>query len=85
MAEEGWTAEEAMNEMRSFGLTHTHDFICPSLAKYEREFPDRSKNSPTLTKGRTRPPPSSARHSDNSDNKKGRTLTSALSRNAPTQ
>jgi hypothetical protein len=56
MAEEGWTAEEAMNEMRSFGFTHTHDFISPKLAKYEREFPDRLKNSPALKEERDRHP-----------------------------
>jgi tyrosine-protein phosphatase SIW14 len=56
MAEEGWTADEAMNEMRSFGFTRSHHFICPSLAKYEREFPDRLKNSPVLKEERDRHP-----------------------------
>jgi tyrosine-protein phosphatase SIW14 len=56
MAEEGWTADEAMNEMRSFGFTRSHHFICPSLAKYEREFPDRLKNSPVLADERARHP-----------------------------
>jgi tyrosine-protein phosphatase SIW14 len=54
MAEEGWTADEAMNEMRSFGFTRSHHFICPSLAKYEREFPERLKNSPVLADERAR-------------------------------
>ena len=56
MAEEGWTADEAMNEMRSFGFTRSHHFICPSLAKYEREFPDRLRNSPVLADERARHP-----------------------------
>jgi protein-tyrosine phosphatase len=45
MAEEGWTADEAMTEMESFGFTKSHHFICPSLAHYEREFPERLKNN----------------------------------------
>jgi tyrosine-protein phosphatase SIW14 len=56
MAEEGWTADEAMNEMRSFGFTRSHHFICPSLAKYEKEFPERLKNSPVLADERARHP-----------------------------
>jgi protein tyrosine/serine phosphatase len=43
MAEQGWSAEEAMNEMESFGFTRSHHFICPSLAGYERDFPRRFK------------------------------------------
>jgi protein-tyrosine phosphatase len=49
MAEEGWTAEEAMKEMKSFGFTKSHHIICPSLARYEKEFPDRLKNDPEFT------------------------------------
>jgi tyrosine-protein phosphatase SIW14 len=45
MAEEGWTADEAMIEMRSFGFTRAHHFLCPSLAGYEKGFPERLKNS----------------------------------------
>jgi tyrosine-protein phosphatase SIW14 len=48
MAEEGWTADEAMTEMKSFGFTQSHHFICPSLAHYEQEFPERLKNSPAF-------------------------------------
>lgn len=54
MAEQGWTAEEAMKEMESFGFTRSHHFICPGLAKYEREFPERLKKSPAFEKERTR-------------------------------
>jgi protein-tyrosine phosphatase len=48
MAEEGWTADEAMTEMKSFGFTKSHHFICPSLARYEQEFPERLKKKPAF-------------------------------------
>lgn len=48
MAEQGWTADEAMNEMRSFGFTASHHLICPSLARYERSFPERLKDDPVF-------------------------------------
>jgi protein-tyrosine phosphatase len=58
MAEEGWTADEAMTEMKSFGFTRAHHFICPSLAAYEKHFPGRLKSSPAFEDER-------ARHSHN--------------------
>jgi protein tyrosine phosphatase (PTP) superfamily phosphohydrolase (DUF442 family) len=48
MADEGWTAEEAMREMQKFGFTEVHHFICPSLASYELSFPKRLKSSPAF-------------------------------------
>lgn len=48
MAEEGWTANEAMNEMRSFGFSRSHHVICPGLARYEQEFPRRFKEDPAF-------------------------------------
>jgi len=48
MAEEGWSADEAMKEMRAFGFSQAHHYICPGLARYEREFPERLKNSPAF-------------------------------------
>jgi protein-tyrosine phosphatase len=54
MAEEGWTADEAMTEMRSFGFTRSHHLICPSLAKYEQSFPERLKNSAAFADERAR-------------------------------
>jgi tyrosine-protein phosphatase SIW14 len=54
MAEENWTAEEAMNEMRSFGFTQSHHYICPSLAHYEKEFPQHLKSNPIFEEERTR-------------------------------
>ena len=54
IAEEGWTADEAMNEMRSFGFTRSHHLICPSLAGYEKHFPDHLKNDAVFAEERTR-------------------------------
>jgi protein tyrosine/serine phosphatase len=48
MAEEGWSADEAMNEMKAFGFTSSHHAICPSLAHYEKSFPKRLKTSPAF-------------------------------------
>jgi tyrosine-protein phosphatase SIW14 len=54
MAEEGWTADEAMNEMKSFGFTQSHHFICPSLAGYEKSFPERLKSAAAFAEERER-------------------------------
>ncbi len=48
MAEEGWTAEEAMREMKAFGFSRVHHALCPSLAGYEKHFPERLKSSPAF-------------------------------------
>jgi tyrosine-protein phosphatase SIW14 len=48
MAEEGWSADEAMKEMQAFGFSWAHHYTCPGLARYEREFPERLMNSPAL-------------------------------------
>jgi protein-tyrosine phosphatase len=45
MADEGWSADEAMNEMRTFGFTRAHHLICPGLARYEKHFPERLKKN----------------------------------------
>ena len=45
MAEEGWTADEAMKEMRTFGFSTMHHAMCPGLAGYEADFPQRLKTS----------------------------------------
>jgi tyrosine-protein phosphatase SIW14 len=54
MAEEGWTADEAMNEMRSFGFTRSHHFICPSLASYEKHFPEHLRDDAAFADERAR-------------------------------
>jgi len=43
MAEQGWSAEDAMKEMHNFGFNTFHHAICPGLAGYERSFPERLK------------------------------------------
>lgn len=48
MAEQGWTAEEARQEMVTWGANWFHRFICPGLASYERGFPARFKTSPVF-------------------------------------
>jgi protein tyrosine/serine phosphatase len=45
MAEEGWSADEAMNEMRDFGFNRAHHMICPGLAGYEKSFPERLRKN----------------------------------------
>jgi hypothetical protein len=45
MSEEGWSAEEAMSEMKAFGFSRSHHLICPTLAHYEHTFPEHLKSS----------------------------------------
>jgi protein-tyrosine phosphatase len=45
MSEEGWSAEEAMREMKKFGFSGSHHLICPTLSHYEHEFPEHLKSS----------------------------------------
>jgi protein tyrosine phosphatase (PTP) superfamily phosphohydrolase (DUF442 family) len=45
IAEEEWSADEAMQEMKAFGFSRVHHFMCPGLADYEKEFPERLKSS----------------------------------------
>ena len=44
MAGEGWSADEALNEMAKFGFDWEHHMICPTLERFERSFPQRLKN-----------------------------------------
>ena len=43
MAMEGWSAEEAMKEMKAFGFSTLHRAMCPGLADFEEGFPKRLK------------------------------------------
>jgi tyrosine-protein phosphatase SIW14 len=45
IADEGWTAAEALNEMQSFGFTGVHHAICPGLESYVKSFPERLKKN----------------------------------------
>jgi tyrosine-protein phosphatase SIW14 len=56
VAEEGWTADEAMIEMRSFGFSRAHHLLCPGLAGYEKEFPERLEKDPAFEEERARHP-----------------------------
>ena len=40
MAVEGWTRQEAREEMNKFGF---HHYVCASLVRYENHFPERLK------------------------------------------
>jgi len=48
MAEQGWTADEAMREMQQFGFSTVHHFICPRLASYEKSFPQHLNSNPAF-------------------------------------
>jgi tyrosine-protein phosphatase SIW14 len=55
MAEDGWTAKQAMLEMHTFGYTWYHHFMCPGLARYENSFPNRLQHDPALSGLRSDP------------------------------
>ena len=57
MAEEGWSADEAMNEMKTFGFNRFHRTICPGMADYEESFPERLKTSTAFKELGQRPAP----------------------------
>jgi tyrosine-protein phosphatase SIW14 len=44
ISEEGWSADEALNEMKVFGFTGVHHAICPGLSDYVKGLPERLKN-----------------------------------------
>jgi protein tyrosine phosphatase (PTP) superfamily phosphohydrolase (DUF442 family) len=48
ISEEGWSADEALNEMRKFGFSSVHHVICPGLTGYVEGFPERLKTSPAF-------------------------------------
>jgi len=52
IAVEGWTAEEARQEMEKFGF---HRLVCYSLGPYEKSFPERLKKNPALQALRVNP------------------------------
>ncbi|GAC1515676.1 MAG: hypothetical protein NVS1B11_33700 [Terriglobales bacterium] len=53
MAEQGWTAERAMKEMKDYGFSASHHLICPRLADYEEDFPKKFQSSPAFQSLRT--------------------------------
>jgi tyrosine-protein phosphatase SIW14 len=47
MAEEGWSAKQAMKEMEKYGFSLAHRrLICPRLSEYEEHFPERFATKP---------------------------------------
>jgi len=48
IAEQGWSAAEAMKEMKAFGFSTAHHALCPGLAGYEESFPERLKKNPAF-------------------------------------
>jgi tyrosine-protein phosphatase SIW14 len=48
MADEGWTPDEAMREMRAFGYNLIHRTWCHALEGYERRFPREMLENPQL-------------------------------------
>ena len=48
MATQGWTSDEAMQEMHLFGFSSFHHVLCPGLASYERSFPQRLERNPAF-------------------------------------
>jgi tyrosine-protein phosphatase SIW14 len=48
MADEGWTAEEAMAEMKKFGFSRFHQTICWGLGSYEAKFPHEFATDPAF-------------------------------------
>jgi protein tyrosine/serine phosphatase len=48
MAEQGWSPDEAMKEMNDFGFEGVHRVICPTLAHFEKEFPQHLKSNPAF-------------------------------------
>lgn len=59
MVNQGWTAKEAMAEMKTFGFSRFHQTICWGLGSYEQKFPHEFATNPafeslreTTSKGR---------------------------------
>ncbi len=48
MSVQHWTAEQAMEEMHSFGYSAVHHMLCPGLVGYEKSFPERWKKNPAF-------------------------------------
>jgi len=59
IADEGWTAPEALREMKAFGFSTWHRAICPGLEGYEEGFPERLKKSPAFRDLSSQPQPGS--------------------------
>jgi len=59
MADEGWSAKQAMEEMKKYGFSLTHRrLICPRLSEYEEHFPERFATKPEFEELRSKKRPS---------------------------
>jgi protein tyrosine phosphatase (PTP) superfamily phosphohydrolase (DUF442 family) len=57
MADEGWSAKQAMKEMTEYGFNLPHRrLICPRLSEYEEHFPDRFATKPEFEELRSTKP-----------------------------
>jgi hypothetical protein len=56
MAEQGWSAEEAKEEMKAFGFDFFHRRICTGLSNYEEHFPRYWREGHAFDKLRSTPP-----------------------------
>jgi tyrosine-protein phosphatase SIW14 len=55
MAEEGWTAKQALDEMAKYGFLFAHKrLICPGLSEYEENFPEHFATKPEFEKLRSK-------------------------------
>jgi protein tyrosine phosphatase (PTP) superfamily phosphohydrolase (DUF442 family) len=62
MGQQGWTADEALREMKAFGFSSFHEFMCYGLESYEQRFPTVVSSSPAFqtlraASGQKTPPP----------------------------
>lgn len=48
MADEGWSADEALKEMKQFGFHGWHRGVCFPLLSYEKSFPEHLKTNPVF-------------------------------------
>jgi len=48
MKEQGWSADEALREMQSYGFKGIRTMACPGLTRYERSFPQRLRQDPVF-------------------------------------
>jgi hypothetical protein len=48
MKVQGWTAEQALREMQSFGFKGARTLVCPGLTRYEKSFPQRLREDPVF-------------------------------------
>jgi tyrosine-protein phosphatase SIW14 len=57
MAEQGWSAHEAKDEMKAFGFDSFHRRICTGLSDYEEHFPQHWREHEAFEKLRSTTPP----------------------------